>query len=83
MEQIRNKFYNKTKDHKLKRKYSIIIPYMYNGDRKPIFDACIKNLYNLTNHLDNFQITIHEIGPKRHLSNEYIQKYNLHYIYNE
>lgn len=80
MEKIRSEHYKHDTSLK-KRKYSIIMPFMYNGDRFHLFESCIKNLNNLVGNLDNFQITIHEIGSERKLNKEFINKYNLDYIY--
>jgi len=63
--------------------YSIIIPFMYNGDRFPLFEASIKCLHIYFKDNSKVEIIIHETSSKRYLTNEFIQKYNLKYIYSE
>jgi len=62
-------------------KISIIIPFMYNGDRFNLFECCIKNLYNLIKHDKNVELVIHETGEKRYLTNKWIKKYKINYEY--
>ena len=63
--------------------YSIIIPFMYNGDRWPLFKASIDELYNHTKQYDNIEIVVHETAPERFLSDDFIKKYNIKYIFSE
>lgn len=62
---------------------SIIIPFMYNGDRWPLFDATIERLYQHTKDYDNIEIIIHETAPKRYIKPTYIEKYDLVYLFSE
>lgn len=75
------------KVHKKKienRLYTFIIPFMYNGDRWPLFEACIDNLHTqIKERYDNFRIVIHETNKKRHITDEFIKKYNITYLYNK
>lgn len=63
--------------------YSIIIPFMYNGDRFEIFEACIECLYKHLKDYDNVEIVIHETAPTRYLTNDFIEKYKLKYIFSK
>ncbi len=63
--------------------FSIIIPFMYNGDRYPLFEASIKNLYNITKDCDNIEIVVHETSPKQYITDKFIKKYNLSYVFTE
>jgi hypothetical protein len=69
------------KECNIKKEYIFIIPYMYNGDRWPIFQKCIDNLYNIKQL--EYKICIHEIGNKSHLNNEFIKKYKIDYMFSE
>jgi GT2 family glycosyltransferase len=60
---------------------SIIIPFMYNGDRFPLFEACIKNLRNLIP--SNFEICVHESGKKQMLQEDFIKKYDIKYLFSK
>jgi hypothetical protein len=62
---------------------SIIIPYMYNGDRWPLFEACIERLYNCIKSHHNIEIIVHECGIKRYISPDFIGLYNIEYIFSE
>jgi len=66
-----------------KIKYSFIFPFMYNGDRWPLFQATIDNLYSIIEKKDNCEIIVHETSPKRFITDEFINKYNIQYIFNE
>ena len=68
---------------KPKVKYSFIIPFMYSGDRFPLFEATIKRLYTLTRGHDSIEIVVHESGPSKRLTYDFIKKYDISYIYNE
>ena len=71
------KFYTKNPvDYK---KISIIIPFMYNGNRKKLFDVCIKNLHELIKDDDKVELVIHETGVKRRLLDKWVKKYNVVY----
>ena len=60
---------------------SIIIPFMYNGDRFNLFEACIYNLHKFIKYDDTIELVIHETGTERHLDEEWIKKYNIKYEY--
>jgi hypothetical protein len=62
---------------------SIIVPFMYNGDRWDIFEACISNLHELTKDLDNVEICVHETAPERYITDEFIQRYGIKYLYSQ
>jgi hypothetical protein len=62
-------------------KLSIIIPFMYNGDRFNLFESCIKNLYNLIKYDKDIELVIHETGKKRYLTDKWIKKYKINYEY--
>ncbi len=64
-------------------KYSIIIPFMYNGNRFKIFEACIKCLNNYLKDYNDVEIIIHETASKRYLTNDFIKKYNIKYMYSK
>lgn len=67
----------------LDRKCSIIIPFMYKGDRWPIFEASIKCLYEHTKDYPNIEIIIHETDKKPKIPKWFIQKYELIYSFNK
>jgi len=62
-------------------KISIIIPFMYNGDRMDLFDACIENLHNLIKTDKTIELVIHETGSIQHLTSDWIDKYNVKYAF--
>lgn len=62
---------------------SIIIPFMYNGDRWPLFGATIERLYDQTKDNDNIEIIVHETAPKRHLNPSFIERFELVYLFSE
>ena len=62
---------------------SIIIPYMHNGDRWQLFEACIERLYNCTKSHNNIEIIIHECGPKRFIKPDFVNMYEIEYIFSE
>ena len=62
---------------------SIIIPFMYNGDRWPLFTSCLKNLYHHTKDYDNIEIIVHETAPKRYITPKFIDDYELVYLYSK
>lgn len=62
---------------------SIIIPFMFNGDRWDLFVATIERLYECTKMYNNIEIIVHESSKKRHISSEFIKKYNLVYLFSE
>jgi len=64
-------------------KISIIIPFMYNGDRINLFNICIENLYNLIKNDSNIELVIHETGPEQYLTNDWIKKYNIKYEFSK
>ena len=64
-------------------KYSIIIPFMYNGDRFAIFEESVKCLNKYLKRYDNVEIIIHETASKRYLNDDFIKKYNLKYMYSK
>ena len=76
------KFNNSSNGEKWK-KISIIIPFMYNGDRFNLFNCCIKNLYNLIKYDDSIELVIHETGKEKYLSDEWIKKYNIRYKFSK
>jgi len=47
-------------------KYSIIIPYQHSAERLPLLYACLESLLKHSN--NQFEICIHEVGEKQHLS---------------
>jgi len=63
--------------------FSIIIPFMYNGDRFPLFEASIKCLHEYFKDNNNVEIIVHETAPERYLSDDFIKKYNIVYMYSE
>lgn len=62
---------------------SIIIPFLYNGDRWSLFAATIRNLYEHTKNYDNIEIIVHEAAPKRHITPEFIDEFELVYLFSE
>jgi len=62
-------------------KISIIIPFMFNGDRWNLFEHCISNLHNLIKHDLTFELVIHETGPTKMLEDSWIKKFNIQYEY--
>jgi len=64
-------------------KYDIIIPFMYNGDRFPLFEASIKCLYEKTKTISNINIIVHETSSQQYITNDFIKKYNIKYIYSK
>jgi len=60
-------------------KISIIIPYMFNGDRWELFELCIRNLHNLIKNDDTIELVIHETGPIRALNDGWIEEFNILY----
>jgi hypothetical protein len=68
---------------KNKNSYSIIIPFMYNGDRWSLFKASIEELYNHTKQHNNIEIIIHETAPERFLTDDFINQYGIEYIFSE
>lgn len=60
-------------------KISIIIPFMYNGDRMDLFKVCISNLYKLIKNDKQIELVIHETGIKQYLTTDFINKYNIKY----
>ncbi len=64
-------------------KYSIIIPFMYNGDRWDIFNASIQCLYEHTKDYENIEIVVHETAPTRFIDQKFINKYNIVYGYSK
>lgn len=62
---------------------SIIIPFKYDGDRWPLFEASIDNLYKQTRNYDNIEIVVHEASSKRHIPPDFVKKYNLVYLFSK
>jgi hypothetical protein len=62
---------------------SIIIPFMYNGDRWPLFHASIERLYHCTKDYDNIEIIVHEVGDKRFIKPSFIDMYSIVYLFSE
>jgi len=62
-------------------RFTFIIPFMYNGDRYPLFEISIKNLYNLTKDYSNIEIAVHETAPERFITDNFINKYDINYLY--
>ncbi len=63
--------------------FSIIIPFMYLGDRWELFKASIECLYDHTKMYSNIEIIVHETAPTRFLTDEFVSKYNIKYIYSK
>lgn len=63
--------------------FSIIIPFMYNGDRYPLFEASIERLHKYTKDYKNIEIIVHETSPSRFISNKFIKKYDINYMYSK
>lgn len=64
--------------------YSIILPFMFNGDRFPLFIASLDSILHLIKNNNNWELCIHETGPKQHLNNYFFadyQDYNIKYKY--
>ena len=61
------------------KKITIIIPFMYNGDRYDLFVASLKSLYKQFKNDNNVDILVHETSPERYITDEFIKKYNLIY----
>ncbi len=74
---------NKPSGVRINRMYSIIIPFMYNKDRFPLFEATVKCLFELTKDNNNIEIVVHETAPKRKLSDEFLIKYGIKYMFSE
>lgn len=66
-----------------KCKFSIIIPFKYGGDRFDLFQASIQNLHNLTKDNELFEIVVHETDKFPKLSKNFLQTYNIKYLFSE
>ncbi len=73
----------KVTHNKKDNKYSIIIPFMFNGDRWDIFKASIECLYKHTQQYENIEIVVHETAPNRFLTQEFIDKFQIVYGYSK
>lgn len=62
-------------------KLSILIPFMFNGDRFPLFEACVKAARSFLGLNERYEVCVHEVGPERHISNEFVSKYSIKYMY--
>lgn len=62
---------------------SIIIPFMYNGDRYPLFEASIESLNKYRERYDNIEIIVHETAPERYITDNFISKYDIKYMFSE
>lgn len=62
---------------------SIIIPFMYNGDRWHLFKASVEKLYQQTRDYDNIEIIVHETAPTRYIKKSFIDEYELVYLFSE
>ena len=66
--------------------YSIILPFMYNGDRFPLFKASLESILKLIHNRNNWELCIHEIGEKRQLDSYFFNGYgniNLKYKFSK
>jgi hypothetical protein len=63
--------------------FSIIIPFMYNGDRWPLFKASMERLYKCTKDHDNIEIIVHETSPRKYLSHNFIEKHEIVHLYSK
>ena len=72
-----------TEKERKARTFSIIIPFMYNGDRFDLFEASIAKLYYYYNDDDTVEIIVHETSPTRYLTDDFIKKYNIVYTYSK
>jgi hypothetical protein len=63
--------------------YDIIIPFMYNEDRFELFEESIKCLYKHFKDNDKVNIIVHETAPDQFLDIDFINKYDIKYMYSE
>lgn len=63
--------------------YSIILPFKYAGDRWPLFEAVVENLYELIKDNLNFELCIHESSSERFLSDEWLDRFKIRYLYSK
>ena len=61
--------------------FSIIIPFKHIGDRTPLFKECIKRVHSLIKGDSRFELCVHESGPVRWLTKEFLSEYNIRYLY--
>ncbi len=69
--------------HSADRKYSIIIPFMYKGDRFPLFEATIERLHQFIKNDPNIELIIHETDTKQKLTQKFIDRYNIKYMFSQ
>lgn len=63
--------------------YSIILPFKYAGDRWPLFEAVVENLYELIKDNLNFELCIHESSSERFLSDDWLDRFKIRYLYSK
>jgi hypothetical protein len=56
---------------------------MHLGDRWPLFEACIERLHDRIKKHYNIEVIVHEVGTKRHIQPEFVDRYNLEYMFSE
>lgn len=61
--------------------YTIIIPFMYNGDRDQIFYFCAETLLKLCSKYNNINVCIHEVGPRKTLKESFLAQHKVHYTF--
>lgn len=69
-----------------KPKYSFIFSFMYNANRASIFEACLKNIKQITKKLnieDLFEICVCELGETKTLSDTFIEQFEIKYFFLE
>lgn len=59
----------------------IIIPFMHNGDRWSLFEMTIKKLKAVIDQNKNIKILIHETSKNRYITQEFIDTYDLLYMF--